>query len=114
MKTSQRLTPVTLAVSGGYTGLSDAVQQNWRPSSGLYYYGYRWYAPNLQRWLNRDPIGERGGFNLYQFAANIPTDCVDLYGMISWKKADPSDSQCACEKRGGEWGSIYKTWYGGI
>jgi len=28
-------------------------------NSGLYYYGYRWYAPNLQRWLNRDPLGER-------------------------------------------------------
>ncbi len=26
----------------------------------MYYYGYRWYAPNLQRWLNRDPIGEPG------------------------------------------------------
>src|SRR5205809_5140641 len=29
-------------------------------NSGLYYYGYRWYAPNLQRWLNRDPLGEPG------------------------------------------------------
>src|SRR5437763_1019572 len=28
--------------------------------SGMYYYGYRFYDPNLQRWLNRDPIGERG------------------------------------------------------
>ncbi len=27
-------------------------------NSGLYYYGYRFYDPNLQRWLNRDPIGD--------------------------------------------------------
>ena len=27
-------------------------------NSGFYYYGYRWYAPNLQRWLNKDPLGE--------------------------------------------------------
>jgi RHS repeat-associated protein len=29
-------------------------------ASGLYYYTHRWYAPNLQRWLNRDPVGELG------------------------------------------------------
>src|SRR6185436_11545756 len=28
--------------------------------SGLYYYGYRFYAPNLQRWLTRDPVAEVG------------------------------------------------------
>ena len=26
----------------------------------LYYYGYRWYVPNLQLWMNRDPIDEEG------------------------------------------------------
>jgi RHS repeat-associated protein len=29
-------------------------------TTGLYYYGYRFYDPNLQRWLNRDPKGELG------------------------------------------------------
>ena len=33
----------------------------------LYYYGYRFYHPTLMRWLNRDPIEERGGLNLYLF-----------------------------------------------
>ena len=28
--------------------------------TAMYYYGYRWYVPNLQRWLNRDPLGEPG------------------------------------------------------
>ena len=27
-------------------------------TSGLYYYGYRFYDPYLQRWPNRDPLGE--------------------------------------------------------
>lgn len=31
-----------------------------QPFETLYYYGYRFYAPNLQRWLNRDPLGELG------------------------------------------------------
>ena len=29
-------------------------------NSGMYYYGYRFYDPNLQRWLNRDPLGDIG------------------------------------------------------
>ena len=32
---------------------------------GLYYYGYRYYSPALQRWLSRDPIREIEGMNLY-------------------------------------------------
>ena len=26
--------------------------------SGMYYYGYRFYDPNLQRWINRDPYAD--------------------------------------------------------
>lgn len=35
--------------------------------SGLYYYGYRFYQPNIGRWINRDPSKENGGINLYGF-----------------------------------------------
>ena len=38
--------------------------------TGLYYYGYRFYAPSLMRWLNRDPIEEDGGVNLYVVCEN--------------------------------------------
>ena len=38
--------------------------------TGLYHYGYRFYVPSLMRWLNRDPIGERGGANTYGFCGN--------------------------------------------
>jgi RHS repeat-associated protein len=30
------------------------------PNSGLIYYLYRYYDPNLQRWPNRDPLGDYG------------------------------------------------------
>jgi len=40
--------------------------------TGLYYYGYRYYSPVLGRWLNRDPIGEEGGYNIYLFVS-IPS-----------------------------------------
>ncbi|MEI7957239.1 MAG: RHS repeat-associated core domain-containing protein, partial [Verrucomicrobiota bacterium] len=35
--------------------------------TGLYYYGYRYYDPLTGRWPSRDPIGEKGGVNLYGF-----------------------------------------------
>ena len=47
----------------------------------LLYYGYRFYSPYLGRWLTRDPIGEEGGVNLYNFALNSPTGVIDPYGL---------------------------------
>jgi RHS repeat-associated protein len=57
----------------------------------LYYYGYRWYEPNLQRWPNRDPIAERGGLNLYGFAYNNAVNNVDRNGLDVVKPPDPYD-----------------------
>jgi RHS repeat-associated protein len=50
-------------------------------ASGMYYYGYRWYHPNLQRWLNRDPLQEAGGINLYGYVGNAPVDLIDPLGF---------------------------------
>jgi RHS repeat-associated protein len=50
-------------------------------NSGLYYYGLRYYEPNLQRWLNQDRIGEAGGINLYAFVRNNPLGVIDPYGL---------------------------------
>ncbi|MEI6074612.1 MAG: RHS repeat-associated core domain-containing protein [Verrucomicrobiota bacterium] len=61
------------------------------PRYGIYYYGYRYYEPNQQRWLNRDPIAENGGINLYSFVENKPLNDVDslgLDGLIDIKLAD--------------------------
>jgi len=48
--------------------------------TGLYYYGYRFYSPALMRWLNRDPIGEEGGLNLYGFCGNNAIVEIDHNG----------------------------------
>ena len=56
--------------------------KEWNANSGLYYYLYRLYDANLQRWLNRDPIEENGGINLYKFALNAPTIYVDRFGLL--------------------------------
>lgn len=44
----------------------------------------RWYSPNTGRWFSRDPIGERGGNNLYGFNANSPLSRVDALGLEPW------------------------------
>ncbi len=48
--------------------------------TGLYYYGYRFYSPTLSRWLNRDPIEEEGGVNLYASCENNPVLHFDKDG----------------------------------
>jgi RHS repeat-associated protein len=49
--------------------------------SGLVYYGHRFYSPSLGRFVNRDPIAEQGGLNLYGFAGNDAINDVDYFGM---------------------------------
>jgi RHS repeat-associated protein len=51
------------------------------PDSGLYYYGQRYYSSELGRWLNRDPIGEDGGPNLFMVAANDTISLIDPFGL---------------------------------
>jgi insecticidal toxin complex protein TccC len=48
--------------------------------SGLYYYGARYYAPWLQRWVSADPAGDVDGLNLYVMVANNPLLYVDKMG----------------------------------
>ncbi|SFW79932.1 RHS repeat-associated core domain-containing protein, partial [Pseudomonas sp. NFACC10-1] len=53
-----------------------------RDASGLYYYGFRYYAPWLQRWISPDPAGDVDGLNLYRFVGNAPVLMVDSAGLI--------------------------------
>jgi insecticidal toxin complex protein TccC len=54
-----------------------------RDASGLYYYGYRYYAPWLQRWVNPDPAGDIDGLNLYRMVANNPITQADSDGRMT-------------------------------
>ena len=55
--------------------------------SGLYYYGYRYYNPIDGRWINRDPIEEQGGVNLYSSMQNNPIADIDAKGLFSYWEA---------------------------
>ena len=50
-------------------------------TSECYYYGYRYYDPEPGRWLNRDPIGEDGGVNVYAFVGNNGVNSYDILGQ---------------------------------
>jgi RHS repeat-associated protein len=63
--------------------------------TGLYYYGYRYYSSLLQRWINRDPIEEEGGVNMYGFCHNDSMNELDPLGLTNqpgdfgWNVYDP-------------------------
>jgi RHS repeat-associated protein len=92
--------------------------KEWLPTPGLYYYGYRFYEPNLQRWVNRDPLGEPGfeavrnevalhvrqrippaeiyeGPNLYRFSANDAVNTYDATGLMLVPCPVPWNLLCA-------------------
>ena len=45
--------------------------------------GYRYYSPELGRWINRDPIEEGGGANLYAPFINNSISRIDPIGLWS-------------------------------
>jgi RHS repeat-associated protein len=45
--------------------------------------GARYYDPSTGKFLQRDPIGIRGGPNVYEYALSIPTYFIDPDGYIS-------------------------------
>jgi RHS repeat-associated protein len=59
--------------------------------TGLYYQRARYYDPWLQRFISEDPIGLKGGINLYAFAADDPINSGDptgtwtLHWGIKWR-----------------------------
>lgn len=52
-----------------------------RDLSGLYYYGVRYYASWLFRWINPDPAGVAYGLNLYAMVGNQPISRFDSHGL---------------------------------
>jgi hypothetical protein len=42
-----------------------------------------YYDPGVQRWMNRDPVQEWGGPNVYTYVGNNPINAVDPYGLLT-------------------------------
>ncbi|WP_460317790.1 RHS repeat domain-containing protein [Pseudomonas ogarae] len=54
-----------------------------RDATGLYYYGFRYYASWLQRWVNPDPAEDVDGLNIYSMLRNNPLFFRDQLGHES-------------------------------
>ncbi len=52
--------------------------------SGYYFFGKRYYSPDLGRWMTPDPVGFADGPNLYAFVHQNPLNALDLYGLFSF------------------------------
>jgi RHS repeat-associated protein len=49
-------------------------------STSFSYYGYRFYAPQWQRWVSSDKLGMLDAHNLFAFVRNNPICLVDPFG----------------------------------
>ena len=58
--------------------------------SGLYYLRARYYNPVLGRFISEDPIGLRGGLNLYRYVFNNPVRFTDPQGTDVWVGGEAS------------------------
>ncbi|HCO3474448.1 TPA: RHS repeat protein, partial [Escherichia coli] len=60
--------------------------QQYDEESGLYYNRHRYYDPLQGRYITQDPIGLKGGWNLYGYQLN-PISDIDPLGLSMWEDA---------------------------
>jgi RHS repeat-associated protein len=57
--------------------------QYYDSETGLHYNYFRYYNPQIGRYVTPDPIGLRGGINIFRYAANNPIRYIDPSGLQS-------------------------------
>jgi RHS repeat-associated protein len=56
--------------------------QRFDPETGLLYYKNRYYSASQGRFISRDPLGYKGGINLYTYVEGNPAEFVDPLGLF--------------------------------
>ena len=67
--------------------------------SGLHYNFFRNYDSTIGRYVERDPIGLKGGVNVHVYAENAPTKNIDVFGLLSQCYWDAINEDRECMKR---------------
>ena len=89
------------SASGAFAPRYTFSTKRYFPELGTYYYGHRWYLPELCRWMQKDPGSYNDGFNYYVFCSSSPVTIIDEYGlsdldctrMWGYKPADGEDNK---------------------
>ncbi|PUJ91740.1 RHS element core protein [Salmonella enterica] len=81
--------------------------QQYDEESGLYYNRHRYYNPGQGRYITQDPIGLKGGWNLYQYPLN-PVTGTDPLGLKVTFKGDEEQQKAMKEA----YESVRKTKHG--
>jgi RHS repeat-associated protein len=67
------------------------------PETGFVYFGKRYYAPALGRWVTPDPLGIADGPNMYAYVHSNPLTNFDLYGLFAFEdEYDPVEAAWFC------------------
>jgi RHS repeat-associated protein len=69
-------------------GIYAYTAREWDPQINLYFYRARYYDPKIGRFISEDPIGFKGGKNLYTYAWNRPIRFRDSLGLC------PQEDDC--------------------
>jgi RHS repeat-associated protein len=60
--------------------------------TGLHYNRFRYYDPELGRYLSPDPVSVLGGLNPYRYAINCPTCLIDPFGLSVTAQLNAKDN----------------------
>jgi RHS repeat-associated protein len=71
--------------------------------TGQYYAPYRHYAPNLSRWLTRDPLGIVEGPNLYAYVRSAVVRAKDTLGLMRDCDQEHNDCHESCMSKPCPW-----------
>ncbi|MBO9712630.1 RHS repeat-associated core domain-containing protein [Sphingomonas sp.] len=69
------------------------------PTAALSFALLRAHDPAHGRWLNRDPVGELGGLNLYESVASNPVNRIDPLGLCPPQNPNASDAMDEDERK---------------
>ena len=118
-----------LIADGDYSPRYQFSSKEYDATVGLNYYGYRFYNPELGRWINRDPLGDEAFrlsasghtmgwlddlsdkkwliYPLYSFVRNSPIGHWDYLGLIrDWLPDWAEQGRCCNKSSGDEWALV--------
>jgi len=84
----------TVKTTSSFANSYTYTAREWDRETGLYYYRARYYDPMEGRFISRDPIGFRGGINVFAYTKNNPINYADPTGLLAFTSPDAYLQSC--------------------